>query len=138
MWSTEHSAETTARPERIWQLWSDVAGWKAWNGDVERSDLDGPFAPGSRITMTTSGRDAVELRLAEVREPELFVDEAELDGVVIRTTHLARAGDDGRTRVTYRMEITGPEADAVGAELGSAISGDFPETLGALVALAET
>jgi hypothetical protein len=31
------------------------------------------------------------------------------------------------------MEITGPAADTVGPELGPEISGDFPETLAALV-----
>jgi hypothetical protein len=31
------------------------------------------------------------------------------------------------------MEISGPAADAVGPELGPKISGDFPDTLAALV-----
>jgi hypothetical protein len=35
------------------------------------------------------------------------------------------------------MEITGPAADSVGPELGPQISGDFPETLAALVERAE-
>jgi hypothetical protein len=35
------------------------------------------------------------------------------------------------------MEISGPAADNVGPELGPQISGDFPETLAALVETAE-
>jgi hypothetical protein len=35
------------------------------------------------------------------------------------------------------MEISGPAADTVGPELGPQISGDFPETLAALVRRAE-
>jgi hypothetical protein len=35
------------------------------------------------------------------------------------------------------MEISGPAADSVGPELGPQISGDFPETLTALVERAE-
>jgi hypothetical protein len=35
------------------------------------------------------------------------------------------------------MEISGPAADETGPELGPQISGDFPETLAALVAKAE-
>jgi len=27
MWTTEHSIETTASPEAIWRLWSEVATW---------------------------------------------------------------------------------------------------------------
>jgi hypothetical protein len=69
------------------------------------------------------------LRIAEVLESVLFVDEASLDDVVIRTTHrVERVGYEG-SRVTYRMEIDGPSADTLGPELGPAISADFPATL---------
>jgi hypothetical protein len=44
---------------------------------------------------------------------------------------------DERSRITYRMEITGPAAETVGPEIGPEISGDFPEVLAALAARAE-
>jgi hypothetical protein len=133
MWAAEHSIETTASPESIWRRWSDVATWGDWNADIERIEISGPFAAGSTIAMTPAGQDAVELRLSEVAEPTLFVDEADLGDVVIRTFHRLDHVDEGRTRVTYRMEITGPAADRVGPQLGPQISGDFPEVLAALV-----
>ena len=133
MWTTEHSVETTASPESIWRLWSDVATWGDWNADIERIEITGPFAPGSAIAMTPVGQDTVELRIAEASEPDLFVDEADLGDVIVRTTHRVQRLDDERRRVTYRMEITGPAADTVGPDLGPKISGDFPETLAALV-----
>ena len=134
MWTTEHTIETQAPPEAIWRLWADVQSWPSWNGDIERVDLDGPFAAGGTIRMTPFGEDAIELRIAAATEGESFVDEASLGDIVVRTSHRAeRVG--GRTRVTYRMEIDGP--DGVAAELGPQISGDFPETLAALVARAE-
>jgi hypothetical protein len=132
MWTTEHSIETSAAPETIWRLWADVGRWPEWNGDIERVELTGPFAAGSTISMTPIGQEAVALRIAEAVEPELFVDEADLDGTVFRTIHrVERIGE--RLRIVYRMEATGPEADT----LGPAISADFPETLAALAARAE-
>src|SRR5262245_4474778 len=133
MWTNECSIETTASPESIWRLWSDVASWGEWNADIERLEISGPFAAGSTIAMTPAGQDTVELRLIEISEPTLFVDEADLGDVVIRTFHQISRLDEGRSRVTYRMEITGPAADTVGPELGPQISGDFPEVLAALV-----
>ncbi len=56
---------------------------------------------------------------------------------MVRTIHRAEQPDHGRTRVTYRMEITGPAADALGPQIGPEISGDFPQTLAALVERAE-
>ncbi len=87
MWANEHSIETSAAPEAIWRLWADVPGWSAWNSDIEAIELVGPFAAGSRIVMTPIGEEPVELRIAEAVEPELFVDEAELGEIVVRTVH---------------------------------------------------
>jgi uncharacterized protein YndB with AHSA1/START domain len=138
MWVTEHSVETTAAPEAIWREWSDVSRWPEWNGDIERIELDGPFAVGTRITMTPVGDEPVELRIAEAVEPELFVDEANLGEIVVRTIHRVEELDQGRRRVTYRMEITGSAADTLGPQIGLAISGDFPQVLAALVERAES
>ena len=138
MWVTEHSVETTAAPQAIWRQWSDVDRWPEWNGDIERIEVDGPFAVGSRIRMVPVGDEPVELRIAEVVEPELFVDEADLGEIVVRTIHRVEQLDGERTRVTYRMEITGPAADTVGPQVGPEISGDFPQVLAALVERAES
>jgi uncharacterized protein YndB with AHSA1/START domain len=137
MWVAEHSIEMTATREEIWRQWSDVAGWPEWNGDIERIELDGRFAAGSRITTTPIGQEPVELRIAEAVEPELFVDGADLGEIVVRTSHRVERLDEGRVRVTYRMEKTGPAAESVGPQIGPEISGDFPEVLAALVERAE-
>jgi hypothetical protein len=136
MWTTEHSIETTAASEATWGLWAEVAGWPDWNADLERAELSGPFAAGSTITMTPHGQEPIELRIAEAVEPEQFVDEAHLGGVVIRTIHRIEQVE-GRIRVVYRMEITGQEADTLGPQIGPEISADFPQVLAALVERAE-
>ena len=138
MWSTEHSIKTSAPAERVWTLWTDVPGWPAWNGDIEQIELVGPFMAGSRIVMTPIGQEPIELQIAEAVAPDLFVDEADLGDVVVRTTHRIQRLDGERSRITYRMEITGPAADTVGPELGPQISGDFPQVLAALAARGES
>jgi Polyketide cyclase / dehydrase and lipid transport len=137
MWTSEYSIETTASPQAIWDCWSDVAGWPEWISDIEHIAISGPFSTGSTITMTPAGQEPVALRIAEAIEPELFVDEADLGDVTVRTIHRIETADGTRNRVVYRMEISGPAADSVGPELGPQISGDFPETLAALVRRAE-
>jgi Polyketide cyclase / dehydrase and lipid transport len=133
MWAAEHSVQTTASPESIWRLWSDVSTWGDWNADIERIEISGPFATGSTIAMTPVGQDTVELRITKASKPNRFVDEADLGEVLVTTFHRIEPLDNERSLVTYRMEITGPAADTVGPELGPEISGDFPETLAALV-----
>jgi hypothetical protein len=133
MWWTEETIETTASAQAIWQLWADVPRWPDWNADIEHIELSGPFATGSKISMTPIGQEPVELQIEAAIEPELFIDVADLGDVVVRTVHRVEDIDDDRNRVIYRMEITGSAADRVGPEIGPELSGDFPPTLSALV-----
>jgi len=138
MWANEYSAETSATPEEVWRLWADVENWPEWNDDIERIELIGAVAAGGMILMTPIGDEPVELNIAEAVEPELFVDEAHMGEIVVRTIHRVRRIDPERARITYRMEITGPAADTLGSQIGPEISGDFPQTLAGLVARAES
>jgi uncharacterized protein YndB with AHSA1/START domain len=137
VWTAEHSVETSATPEAVWRHWADVPRWPEWNADLARAELEGDFRPESTIRMTSNDGDVVELRIAEATEPEAFVDEADFGNVVVRTTHRVEAAGGDRSRIVYRMEISGPEGDVVGPELGPQISGDFPEVLQALAQRAE-
>ncbi|MGO4245685.1 polyketide cyclase [Paenarthrobacter sp. RAF54_2] len=137
MWDYEHSIEPTAAPEALWRLWSDVENWGSWNAEIERIEIDGPFAEGSQILMTPPGDEPIQLRIAEVVDGELFVDEARFDELLIRTAHRLDRLDGGRVRVLYRMEITGAGADQVGPEIGPAITADWPDTMASLVELAQ-
>ena len=129
MWTTESSIEVAARPEAVWNAWTDVERWPQWNGDISHIALSGPFAAGSTIAMTTTqDGDAIMLRLADVLNGERFVDEATVADTVIRTEHAVTALDDRRSRVVYRLEADGPAAE----QLGPTVSADFPETLEAL------
>ncbi|KOX11566.1 SRPBCC family protein [Streptomyces sp. NRRL B-3648] len=136
MWKYEHSIETSATPDAIWRLWADVENWGTWNAEIEKIEMDGPFAAGTHIRMTPPGDDPVLLRIAEVVENELFVDEARFNGLLLRTIHQIDRIDQNRIRVAYRMEITGIGADEAGPEIGPGITADWPETMAALAELA--
>ena len=137
MWTAEHAIETTAAAAAIWRLWADVPGWKSWNAGVEAVSIHGPFRTGTRISMTPAGAPPVDMTLGEVRLNELFVDQTPIENILVTVFHRIEHVAAGRIRVVYRMEISGPGADTLGAELGPAISADFPEVLAALARRAE-
>ena len=136
MWEYEYSVETPASPAVVWRHWADVAAWPSWNAGIEKIQVDGPFQVGTRFTMTPPGDDPVTMRLTEIVPGELFTDEADGGDFVVRTVHRLEPVASG-TRITYRTEISGPAADAIGPEVGPAITADFPDVLGALARLAE-
>jgi hypothetical protein len=136
MWEYEHGVETGADRGALWAAWSDMAGWPEWNAGIETIEIDGPFAKGTSFTMTPPGDDPVRLTLVEIVPGEMFVDEMDGGDFTVRTIHRLDPLADGRTRVVYRTEITGPAAGDVGPQAGPAITGDFPDVVAALIARA--
>lgn len=138
MWEYEHSVETTASREELWRHWTDMASWASWNAGIAKLEVDGPFEVGTEFVMTPPEGDPVKLRLSEIVDGELFADVADAGDFAVTTVHRLTPLEDGRTRVTYRTEISGPLADEIGPAIGPEITGDFPDVLAALIALAES
>jgi Polyketide cyclase / dehydrase and lipid transport len=138
MWSYEHSLETDARAETIFEILRDVSRWPEWNPGVERIDLDGPFATGTSGVMVIPDQGSLSFRLAWVGDGRGFEDETEIPGagVVVRVRHSLEPLAGGGTRITYRATVEGPAADALGPEIGPGVTADFPEVVAGLAARA--
>jgi hypothetical protein len=135
MWTQEYSVEVFVAPSSVWSLLSDVTTWPMWNAGVESIELTGAFATGSVFKMTVPGApDAFTSRLLDVRVNGGFTDETVVGDTVVRVHHRLSALPPGATKITYRAEVSGPNAD----ELGPQITADFPQVLAALKVLAET
>ena len=131
----EHSESTTttATPEAVWALWSDVATWEQWDPAVEAVALDGAFAEGTAGTITL--RDGIEapFTLEVVTSAARYLDQLTMGDLVIRIDHVLRAMPGG-TEITVSTTIEGPGAD----DIGPMVTADAPVALAALVRLAET
>jgi hypothetical protein len=89
--------------------------------------------------MVIPDQGSLPFRLAWVGEGRGFEDETEVPGaeVVVRVRHSLEPLAAGGTRITYRATVEGPAADALGPEIGPAVTADFPEVIAALAARAE-
>lgn len=47
-----HSILTTASPERIWNLLTDVKNWKSWDASVQDADISGDFETDAQGVVT--------------------------------------------------------------------------------------
>jgi hypothetical protein len=130
-----HSVETDVRPDAIWALYEDVTTWPSWDSQAERVIRDGPFQAGTTGTMKFAGQEPLAYRLKKVEPLREFVDETPVGPLVVRVSHRLEPLTDGRTRLTYSAAIDGPEDEA--QQVGPMITGDFPETMASLIALAK-
>src|ERR687887_1104453 len=135
MWAYEHTAETATSPEAVWQVLRDLGQWATWDTSMEWVRLQGPFQVGSEVVMKPKGQDPITSVIVEASENRVYADQTDMGEVTLRFSHTLEPLEGG-TRVTHRLEITGPAADQVGPELGPAIAEDFPEAMDALLARA--
>lgn len=133
MWTRDAATEIDAPAARLWALFTDVAGWPAWNAGIARITLHGPFAEGSLFSMQPPGMDAFDSTLAEVEPGRGFTDETVFGDTVVRVRHAIEPLAAARVRVVFRTEASGPQA----AEMGIAASADFHDVLRALKRHAE-
>jgi hypothetical protein len=132
--SYTHTVETDVPARAIWALYEDVSTWPHWDEQAEVITRDGPFAAGATGTMKFRGQDPLPYRLATVVPGREFTDETPVGDLVIRVSHRLDPLAGGRLRVTYAAQVDGPAEQA--REVGPMITADFPETMGALIALA--
>lgn len=128
----EASLETSAPPDRVWQVWSDVNRWPDWNPDMKASHIDGPLklgATGNIDTRSGGKHDVVVTHFEQGRSFEL--ESTALPGTKMGIRATISPSGSG-SRITQGFEPRGLLAPIVGPMMGGAILKTFNAVLGGL------
>jgi hypothetical protein len=136
MWTTEHTADTDIEPSAIWASLRDLHSGVPLGEHSDRFELHGPFSVGTEVSVTPQGQDTMRSVIVELDEERGYADRTSFGDVVLLFRHTLTPLHGGGTRVTHRLEISGPAAEEVGPDLGPKISSDFPITMTELLAAA--
>ena len=132
------SVETTASPERVWKIWSDMSTWGAWNPNVSTMDWQGGFVSGSTGVMNTPTGQHHKMELVDVQPGRGF---ALLTSVVPGTRFRFNCRIDsanGKTKVSQTVEVGGLLGPVMGPMLGPQVSKEFGTLLANLAKQAES
>jgi len=132
------SVETSAAPDKVWRVWSDMSTWGEWNPNVSTMDWQGGFVSGSKGVMNTRAGQHHQMELVDVQSGRSF---ALLTSVVPGTRfrfncRVEPAG--GKTKVSQTVEVLGPLGPVLGGMLGPQVSKEFDVLLTNLARKAET
>jgi len=132
------SVETTASPDRVWRVWSDMSTWGDWNPNVSTMDWQGGFVSGSSGLMNTKAGQHHKMQLVDVQAGRGF---ALLTKVVPGTQfrfncRIEPAGS--KTKISQMVEVGGPLGPVMGGMLGPQVSKEFGTLLGNLARKAES
>ena len=128
----EASLDTSASPDRVWLVWSDINRWPEWNPDMKASHLDGPLklgATGNIDTRSGGKHDVVVTHFEQGRSYELESTALPGTKMAIRAT-IAPSGSG--SRITQGFEPRGLLAPIVGPMMGRAILKTFNSVLNGL------
>lgn len=138
VWSFEYQHPTTADPQAVWRLWSDVTAWPEWDVDLDEVTLEGAFAAGAQGSLKPKGMDAFPFTITRAEPDRGYSDETPLPGAVLRFEHdLVPAGDADGIVIRQRVTMDGPAANEYFDQLGGKIILDVPAALARLAAKAE-
>jgi hypothetical protein len=132
------SVETSATPDKVWRIWSDMSTWGQWNPNVTSMEWQGGFTSGSTGVMNTPSGQHHKMELADVQPGRGF---ALLTSVVpgTRFRFKCRIEPEGaRTKVSQTVEVAGPLGPILGGMLGPQVSKDFGTLLANLARKAES
>ncbi len=128
----EASLETSASPDRVWQVWSDINRWPEWNPDMKASHVDGPLKLGATGNIDTRSGGKHDVVVTQFEQGRSF----ELESTALPGTKMAiRASispSGSGSRITQGFEPRGLLAPIVGPMMGGAILKTFNSVLNGL------
>src|SRR5438552_13900148 len=112
------SVETTASPDKVWKIWSDMSTWGEWNPNVSTMDWSGGFQSGTSGVMNTRAGQHHKMRLLDVVPQQGFALETSVvPGTTFRFN--CRIGSTaGKTTLGQGVEVTGPVGPVLGGMRG--------------------
>lgn len=135
MWHAEHTLETTAPPERIWEQMQAVSDWPRWDTGLAWAELPGAFATGAQGTVKFQSEGPRPFRLASVNAQRGFTALTRLPLAEVRHIHRQETSPMG-TRLTHRIEISGPLSWFYALGLGRRLREDLAPSMRRLARLA--
>src|ERR1700730_16251629 len=131
------SVESTAPPDKVWKIWSDMSTWGEWNPNVSTMEWQGSFASGTNGIMNTRAGQHHKMRLVDVVDGRSFALETNVvPGTMFRfNCSVEPAG--GKTKVSQTVEVKGPLGGVLGGMLGPQVSKEFGTLLSNLARKAE-
>jgi hypothetical protein len=135
-WQYEHSADSSASPEAVWERYIDVEHWSQWSKKgVDRSSIDGDFKVGTKGKSKAPGFPEGKFELIVVEPQQRFVSKAKLPGATLIFEHMVEPTDGG-SRITHRATLDGPLTFIWSPVVGRMIKRGMPEGVERLAELA--
>jgi len=132
------SRETSAPPEKVWQIWTDTSTWGEWNPNVTTMDMAPPIAAGKEGVMNTPAGQHHKMKVVDVQPGRSFTLETSVIPLSTFRFKCSVEPAGGKTRIGQTVQVVGPMGWLFDPMMGDGIAKDFDKLLDGLARKAET
>ena len=132
------SVETTASPDEVWKVWSDMSTWGEWNPNVSTMEWQGAFQSGTTGVMNTRAGQHHKMKLLDVVPQQGFALETSVVPLTTFRFNCRIGSAAGKTTVGQWVEVKGPLGPVLGGMMGPQVSKEFGTLLSNLAKKAES
>ena len=136
--SFSHTLETTATPDRVWALWTNVSTWAEWDGGLKSASMESAFKVGAtgKIVPLKGSIVPFTVTAALPETSSTFVTKLPFAQLNLKRSLTALPNNAG-TQFTHNVSFTGPLREVWGFILGRGFRKELPNTMAKLAKLAE-
>ena len=131
------SRQTRASAEAIWRLWADPNTWQDWNPNVQRMEMNGPFANGTTGIMHTPAGQQHQVELTHIDPGHAFDLETSVIPLTHFTFHCEVVPAASGSTISQSISMSGPLAFLFAPMAGERIAASFEPLLKGLADKAE-
>ncbi len=132
------SVESTASPDKVWKIWSDMSTWGEWNPNVSTMDWEGGFQSGTTGVMKPRAGQPHKMKLLDVVPGRSFALETSVVPLTTFRFNCRIGSEGGKTTVGQWVEVKGPLGSVLGGMMGPQVSKEFGTLLSNLAKRAES
>jgi uncharacterized protein YndB with AHSA1/START domain len=136
---TEHvrSRQTQARPDRVWEIWSDTSTWSRWNPDVASMEPGRRLELGAETTMRTNAGRSHQMRVVALNPGRSFSLQTNPLPLSTFTFTCSVEPAPGGSTIRQAVQVSGPLGWLVSRTGGERVAQGFEPILDGLVHAAE-
>lgn len=130
------SQSTTAKPEAIWNLWTDVSTWQEWDDGLKTAELDQTFVVGAKGKIISLNGQKARFEVVEVLPNQGYTFKTKLP---LGSLWIRRSMEQNGAITTFKHEVwfQGITAGIFAKVMGKEFKQMLPKVLENIKQLAE-
>ncbi|WP_299365920.1 SRPBCC family protein [Winogradskyella sp.] len=132
-----YSLETSASPEAIWKIWTDVPNWKDWDTGLKDASIKDSFNLGVKGTIISLENRKSKFKVVEYIEGQSYTYKTKLPlGSLYVKRYLTTK--NGRTTFTHEVWFKGLTSGFFAKSFGGKFREMLPDVLNNIKTIAES